>query len=71
MIGYEPAYMYENGLLIYIFKDKEKSFIEYLKSWGMYGSGLVRRSKIYRDYTRKSKFVKFVDKYHKKLYEKN
>lgn len=38
------------------------------KAWGPYGSGLVIKEKYYSEYKRKSKFVKFVDKWHNVLF---
>jgi hypothetical protein len=68
-IGYEPAYQYEEGLLIYIFKDKIKSYWERSKAWGAYGSELALKGKAYHQYKTNSKFVKFINKWHNKIWK--
>lgn len=67
-IGIEPAYQYEKLKLISINKNKEESFIKTGKSWGPYGSDIVSNVKIYKNYKNKSKFVRFVDKWHPILF---
>lgn len=67
-IGIEPSYQYDSLLIVHIDKDKSKSYIQRGKAWGPYGSQVVKSTKIYGDYKNKSKFVKFVDKWHKKLF---
>lgn len=67
-VGVEPAYQYEKLRIIEINKDKAKSSIRYGKAFGPYGSGLVGRTKLYSDYKYKSKFVKFVDEWHERLF---
>lgn len=64
LIGIEPAYQYEHLKVIFIAEDKENCYIENGKAWGGYGSQIVRTRKYYRDYKYRSKFTKFIDKWH-------
>lgn len=68
MAGIEPAYMYQRLKIVCIFKEKEYSYIQDGYAFGMYGSGIVKKIKWYKDYKRKCKFVNFVDKWHKVLW---
>lgn len=68
-IGIEPAYQYESLKIISINKDKSKSYIETGVAWGPYGSGIAKTTKKYSDYKNKTKFVKFVDKWHSVLFK--
>lgn len=68
-IGIEPAYQYDRLKLISINKDIRKSYIKTGKAWGPYGSQIAANIKIYGNYKRKSKFVKFVNKWYPKLFE--
>lgn len=67
--GIEPSYMYEELKLICIDKNKEWSRLWTGIAFGPWGSGIRSRHKRYGEYKRKSKFVKFVDEWHKKIYE--
>lgn len=64
-IGIEPTYQYEELKIIYIAKNKGNSYIQYGKAWGSYGSEIASTTRYYSDYKNKSKFIKFVDKWHK------
>lgn len=68
-IGIEPAYQYDKLRIIEINRDKAKSSIRYGKAFGPYGSRLVGRTKLYSEYKYKSKFVKFVDEWHERLFK--
>ena len=68
-IGIEPAYQYEQLKIISINKNKEDSYIMYGKAWGPYGSGIVRRVRHYKEYKHKSKFIRFIDKWHKEIFD--
>jgi len=63
LIGIEPAYQYERLKVIFIGKKKENSYIEQGVAWGDYGSEIVSARKYYRDYKKKCKFVRFIDKF--------
>lgn len=67
-IGIEPAYQYDRLKIISIQKDKSKSYIQTGKAWGPYGSQIAKNTKVYGDYKNKSKFIKFVDKWHAVLF---
>lgn len=67
-VGLEPAYQYEKLKIISINKDKSKSYIQTGKAWGPYGSQIAKNTKVYADYKNKSKFIKFVDKWHSVLF---
>jgi hypothetical protein len=67
-IGLEPSYQYDPLLIISISKEKGKSYIQRGKAWGYYGSQVVKRTKLYEEYKLKSKFVKFVDKWHEQFF---
>lgn len=67
-IGIEPAYQYERLKIISINKDKSKSYIQTGKAWGPYGSQIAKNTKTYKEYKNKSKFVKFIDKWHPILF---
>lgn len=67
-IGYEPAYEGETLKIICIHKDINKSYIKTGKACGAYGSGITATTKYYGDYKYKSKFVKFIDRWHKELF---
>ena len=67
-VGIEPTYMYEPLKIMIIHKKKENSEFMTGFSWGIYGSEIVSKTKYYSEYKTKSKFVKFVDKWHDKLF---
>lgn len=71
LVGVEPAYKYDRLCLIkFDFEDKNKSHIQTGISFGPYGSQIVSRMRLYGDYKKKSKFVKFIDKWYLLLKEK-
>jgi hypothetical protein len=67
-IGIEPSYQYEPLKMLCITLHKEFSYISTGIAFGLYGTGIRQRKRIYRYYKRNSKFIKFVDKWHKKLW---
>lgn len=67
-IGIEPAYMYEDLKIIIIRKKKEHSEFITGRAWGVYGSDIASKNKYYSEYKNKSKFVNFIDEWHKKLF---
>lgn len=67
-IGQEPAYFGDNYKVICIAKNKKYSFIATGHAFGMYGSGIKKTTKYYKDYKYNCKFVQFVDRWHKVLY---
>ncbi len=67
--GIEPGYMYNPLKIIEIHEKKEHSRLITGYSWEAWGSGLRLTKRYYMDYKYKSKFVKFVDKWHSKLFQ--
>ena len=67
-VGIEPTYMYEPLKIMIIHKKKENSEFMTGYAWGVYGSDIVSKTKYYSEYKTKGKFVKFVDKWHNKLF---
>ena len=69
--GIEPSYKYDDLQIIYIdLNDKGNCALREGRAWGYYGSNIVTRIKYYKDYKKKSKFIRFVDKWYDKLVEK-
>jgi len=68
--GIEPAYMYNPVEMITLRKDKKYSSKLLGYSWGAYGSGIAGTTRYYKDYKYKSKFVRFIDKWHKIIWTK-
>jgi hypothetical protein len=68
MMGIEPAYQYEHLKLVFLAADKkEHSFIQRGVAWGAWGSDICSTKKYYSDYKRKSKFVRFIDRWFGKV----
>ena len=67
-IGIEPAYVYEDLKIIIIRKKKKHSEFITGYAWGVCGFDIVSKNKYYSEYKTKSKLVKFVDKWHGKLF---
>lgn len=68
--GIEPSYQFDALLIIYIdFYDKNNSYIKTGFSKGLYGLNCVSKTKFYKDYKRKSKFIRFVEEWQKPLFE--
>ena len=62
--GIEPAYQHEHLLIINLRREKYRSSIERGVAWGAWGSEIASTIKSYGEYKTKSKFVKFIDKWH-------
>ena len=69
--GIEPAYQYEKLLFITIDRNINESRYTSGIAWGAWGSELAIKERYYGDYKYKSKFCKFIDKWHKKIYVEN
>ena len=68
MLGIEPAYDGDDLQIIkFNFSDKDKSYIRQGRAFGAYGCNIVSKYRFYGDYKRKSKFVRFIDKWYEKL----
>jgi hypothetical protein len=67
-LGFEPSYQYEDLKVIVIAKDKDYSRFITGRAWGSWGSQIASTTREYGDYKRRSKFVRFVDKWHPRLY---
>lgn len=68
-IGIEPTYQSDPLKIVTISKNKEESYIETGRAFGFYGTGVRSKTKVYKDYKKKSKFIKFVDKWHPILFK--
>jgi len=68
-IGIEPTYMFDPLKAIVIHKNKERSYFITGICRGPWGSGIQSKQKEYGDYVRSSKFVRFIDKWHPKLFQ--
>ena len=66
--GIEPAYQYEPLEIVCVAATKENSYKETGRAWEAYGSGIAKKRRYYSEYQRKSKFVRFVDKWHPVLF---
>ena len=67
-VGIEPTYAGDNLLIISIHKNKDNSYIQRGHAFGYWGSGICSKKRLYKDYKRKGKFIRFVDKWHSKLF---
>lgn len=67
-VGIEPSYMYQRLKMITIEENKVWSSIVTGYAWGAWGSDIRKTEKYYKEYKTKSKFVRFVDKWHKILF---
>ncbi len=68
--GIEPSYQFDDLLIVYIdFYDKNNSYIKRGFATGFYGANCVSKTKFYKDYKLKSKFVRFVDEWQKPLFK--
>lgn len=67
-IGIEPAYQGETLKVIVIQEDINRcAFITGIAR-GYYGTGICSSEKVYSDYLRRSKFVRFIDKWHSQIF---
>lgn len=67
-IGSEPSYQYQNLTVITIHRNKSLSTITTGRAFSHYGTGIRSRTRIYRDFKYRSKFVRFVDRWHSELF---
>lgn len=67
--GIEATYMYDDMKIISITEDKSLSSYATGVARGGWGSGLCATVKYYKQYTYKSKFIRFVDKWHPLLFK--
>ena len=70
LIGNEPAYQYEHLDVLFLCQDKNKSYREKGIAWGSYGSDIAKTRRYYSDYKYKTKFTKFVDRWHNLIFNK-
>lgn len=70
-IGQEPSYKFEDLKIVCISRKKDDSYIQTGRAVGYWGSEWQSKTKYYKDYKYNSKFVRFVDRWHKILYEEN
>lgn len=67
-VGIEPAYAGERLQIIHFdFVDKNSCYKRTGFAFGLYGTGIRETYTFYGNYTYKSKFIKFIDKYYDDL----
>lgn len=69
--GIEPSYQFEKLKMISISQNKSDSFIVTGIAFGAWGTGIRSKTKEYSQYSKKGKFVRFVDKWHSILFDNN
>ena len=69
-IGIEPAYMYQQLLIISCNRKKGMSYMQTGIAFCPHGSGLRSKSRYYKTYKINGKFKKFIDKWHGQLFKK-
>lgn len=69
--GIEPSYKYDDLQIIYIdFTDIKNCYIQQGRAWGYYGTNTLTKLKMYGEYTRNSKFIRFINKWHEPIVER-
>lgn len=64
VFGIEPSYQYDELQIIkFDFADKNKCCLLEGKAWGVWGSNVVKKSKLYGQYKRNCTFKNFIDKW--------
>ena len=67
-IGIEPAYFGDDLKMIILAPEKKWCRIVTGHAFGYYGSGIRSTTRRYNDYKYSTKFTRFVDKWHDKLF---
>lgn len=67
--GIEPAYFGQNLKIINFLQNKAHCTYETGHAFGYYGSGIRSKIRYYESYTRSTKFTRFIDKWHPKLFK--
>ena len=67
-IGIEPTYMYEPLKMITINEDKGMSMYSTGYAYGAWASSINRTDRYYKNGKTKSKFIRFIDKWHPLFY---
>ena len=66
--GIEPAYMYDPLYTItFDLENKDNCALEKGISFGDYGSNVLSTERLYKDYKKKSKFIKLIDKWYEEI----
>lgn len=68
--GVEPTYMYDALKLMVICENKLESKYVTGRAVGPWASTVIGSTREYGDYAYKSKFIRFVDKWHEKIFNK-
>lgn len=66
--GIEPAYQGDDLIMVTVHRNKKKSSLTTGRAFGYYGRGIRKKTRVYKEYKYKSKFVKFVDEAHEILF---
>lgn len=67
-IGIEPAYFGDNLKIIEFAPKKDNCYIQTGHAFGYYGSGVRSKVRYYHQYKTSTKFTRFIDKWHNKLF---
>lgn len=67
--GYEPSYQFDPLKIVFIGKEKDNSYLETGRAIEAWASRTISTKRYYRDYKNNCKFTRFVDKWHKELYD--
>lgn len=66
--GIEPSYKFDDLQIIHFdFKNKRDCYIQQGIAFGYYGTKIVCKIKRYGEYTRKTKFIRFIDKWYEQI----
>lgn len=68
-VGVEPSYMYERMKFASLRWDKTHSAQHTGFAFGPWGSDVRSSRRLYKDYQLRSKFVRFIDRWHRRLFE--
>ena len=69
-VGWEPSYMYDPlNVVCFDLENKNESFRMWGTAKGAYGTDIDYSLKHYKDYKKKTNYIKFIDKYYDKLKE--
>ena len=70
ILGIEPTYQFDPLKIIVVHRDKKQSKYVTGRAVEAWASRIVKTEKLYSQYKKQSKFVRFVDKWHGKIFPK-